>query len=71
MILNETKCISYVDECIRLVKFGKTKYGIQKYICKSRKKIRVKNYIYQAYNSDIKRNSIQLQKNSSTSYLKN
>jgi insertion element IS1 protein InsB len=49
MALNETKCIRCVDGCIELVKFGKTKSGNQRYICKKCNKTRVGSYIYSAY----------------------
>ncbi|WP_449404109.1 IS1/IS1595 family N-terminal zinc-binding domain-containing protein [Flavobacterium seoulense] len=43
-----------------MIKYGKTKFGNQRYICRKCGKTRVENYIYQAYKSDINYNIIQL-----------
>lgn len=62
MALIETKCIRCVDDCVGFVKFGKTKSGNQRYICKLCKKTRVKNYNYQAYDPAIDKSIIQFTK---------
>ena len=58
MALNVTKCIRCVDGCVGLVKFGKTKSGNQRYICKLCKKTKVEKYVYHSYKPDIDRNII-------------
>jgi IS1 family transposase len=45
-----------------MIKYGKTKSGNQRYICKLCKKTRVKNYTYQAYKPDIDESIIQFTK---------
>lgn len=45
-----------------MIKYGKTKSGIQRYICKLCKKTRVGNYTYQAYKNDIDESIIQFTK---------
>jgi insertion element IS1 protein InsB len=57
MTLNETSCSKCVGVCVTMIKYGKTKSGNQRYICKLCNKTRVGNYIYKAYlpniNTDI------------------
>lgn len=62
MALNEISCCRCVGEISNMIKYGKTKSGSQRYICKLCNKTRVENYIYQAYNPDIDKNIIQLTK---------
>jgi len=45
-----------------MIKYGKTKSGNQRYICKLCRKTRVENYTYQAYKPDIDGSIIQLTK---------
>lgn len=58
MGLNSTRCYRCVGEIKKMIKYGKTKSGIQRYICKLCKKTRVENYNYQAYKPDINNNII-------------
>ncbi len=58
MALNRTWCCRCVGEIKCMIKYGKTKSGNQRYICKLCKKTRVENYIYHAYKSDINKNII-------------
>lgn len=58
MVLNRTWCCRCVGEINSMIKYGKTKSGNQRYICKLCKKTRVENYSYQAYKSDINKNII-------------
>lgn len=58
MALNRTWCCRCVGEINSMIKYGKTKSGNQRYICKLCKKTRVENYNYQAYESDINKNII-------------
>lgn len=58
MALNKTWCCRCVGEINSMIKWGKTKSGNQRYICKLCKKTRVENYNYQAYKSDINENII-------------
>lgn len=62
MALNSTRCYRCVGEIKNMIKYGKTKSGIQRYICKLCKKTRVENYTYQAYKSDINGSIIQFTK---------
>ncbi|MFV8344042.1 hypothetical protein [Flavobacterium sp. XS2P39] len=62
MALSETSCCRCVGGITFMTKYGKTKSGNQRYICKLCKKTRVENYIYQAYKSDTNKNIIQLTK---------
>jgi IS1 family transposase len=45
-----------------MIKYGKTKSGAQRYICKLCRKTRVESYIYRAYKYDINHNIVQLTK---------
>ncbi|MBP4137253.1 IS1 family transposase [Flavobacterium sp. P7388] len=45
-----------------MIKYGKTKSGVQRYICRVCGKTRVENYVYLAYKGDINQNIIQLTK---------
>lgn len=45
-----------------MIKYGKTKSGNQKYICRVCRKTRVENYTYQAYKPDMNKNIIQFTK---------
>ena len=57
MTLSETSCFKCVGVCVTMIKYGKTKSGNQRYICKLCNKTRVGNYIYKVYlpkiNTDI------------------
>lgn len=55
-------CCRCVGEITNMIKYGKTKSGNQRYICKLCKKTRVENYIYQAFKPYIDRKIIQLTK---------
>ncbi|GAA3757885.1 hypothetical protein GCM10022423_05390 [Flavobacterium ginsengiterrae] len=45
-----------------MIKCGKTKFGSQRYFCRACRKIRIANYVYDAYKPDINENIIQLTK---------
>lgn len=45
-----------------MIKYGKTKSGNQRYICRECGKNRVKNYAYRAYKSNTNKKVIQLTK---------
>lgn len=62
MALNRTCCNRCVGEINWMIKYGKTKSGNQRYICKLCKKTRVENYNYQAYKPDTNKNIVQLTK---------
>ncbi|MCD0465076.1 IS1 family transposase [Flavobacterium sp. ENC] len=62
MASNKTWCCKCVGEIRNMIKYGKTKSGNQRYICKLCKKTRVENYAYQAYKYDINRSIIQFTK---------
>lgn len=62
MALNSTWCSRCVGEIKYMIKYGKTKSGNQRYICKLCKKTRVENYNYQAYKPDTNKNIVQLTK---------
>ena len=62
MASNESWCCRCVGEIRNMIKYGKTKSGNQRYICKLCRKTRVENYAYQAYKPDIDGNIIQLTK---------
>lgn len=62
MALNRTWCSRCVGEIKFMMKYGKTKSGNQRYICKLCKKTRVENYNYQAYKSNTNKKIIQLTK---------
>jgi IS1 family transposase/transposase-like protein len=49
MTANETTCIKCVGKCSTVIKYGKTKAGNQRYICKMCGKTKVVNYTYKAY----------------------
>ncbi|WP_310283639.1 IS1 family transposase [Flavobacterium piscis] len=59
---NQTWCIRCVGEIRNMIKYGKTKSGVQRYICKLCRKTRVENYAYQAYKLDMNKNIIQFTK---------
>jgi insertion element IS1 protein InsB len=59
---NQTWCIRCVGEIRSMMKYGKTKSGVQRYISKLCRKTRVKNYAYQAYKPDMNKNIIQFTK---------
>ena len=59
---NQTWCCRCVGEIRNMIKYGKTKSGNQRYICKLCRKTRVENYTYQAYKLDIDGSIIQLTK---------
>ncbi|MEZ4878018.1 MAG: IS1-like element transposase [Flavobacterium sp.] len=62
MASNMTWCCRCVGGINCIIKYGKTKSGNQRYICKLCKSTRVENYSYQAYKSDINKNIIQFTK---------
>lgn len=62
MGLKQTRCYRCVGEIKNMIKYGKTKSGNQRYICKLCRKTRVENYTYQAYKPDIDKNIIQFTK---------
>ena len=62
MTSNPTRCYRCVGENKSMMKYGKTKSGNQRYICKRCKKTRVENYIYQAYQPNTNKKSIQFTK---------
>ena len=62
MALNRTWCSRCVGEIKSMMKYGKTKSGNQRYICKLCKKTRVENYNYQAYKPNTNKKIIQLTK---------
>ncbi|WP_255463055.1 IS1 family transposase [Flavobacterium sp. LPB0248] len=57
-----SSCFRCVGEIMCMIKYGKTKSGNQRYICKRCKRTRVENYVYQAYKPDTSKNIIQLTK---------
>ncbi|MCD0472680.1 IS1 family transposase [Flavobacterium sp. JAS] len=59
---NQTRCYRCVDDIRKMIKYGKTKSGNQRYICRVCGKTRVENYAYLAYKGDINQNIIQLTK---------
>lgn len=62
MTSNPTWCCRCVGGIKNMIKYGKTKSGNQRYICKVCKKTRVENYAYQAYKPDINKNIIEFTK---------
>lgn len=62
MALSISSCCRCVGEIRCMIKYGKTKSGNQRYICKRCKKTRVENYVYQAYKPGIDQNIIQFTK---------
>lgn len=62
MTLNTTWCCRCVGEIKNMIKYGKTKSGNQRYICRLCKRTRVENYSYQAYKTDVDKSIIQLTK---------
>ena len=58
MSLNQTRCYRCVGDIRKMIKYGKTKAGNQRYICRVCGKTRVKNYAYQAYRVDTNHNII-------------
>jgi len=59
---NQTKCYRCVGDILNMIKYGKTKSGAQRYICKLCRKTREESYIYRAYKYDINHNIVQLTK---------
>ncbi len=59
---NQTWCFRCVGEIRNIVKYGKTKSGAQRYICKQCRKTRVENNSYQAYKRDMNKNIIHFTK---------
>ena len=59
---NQTRCYKCVGDIRKMIKYGKTKSGNQRYICRACGKTRVENYAYLAYKWDINQNIIQLTK---------
>ena len=57
-----SSCFRCVGEIMSMIKYGKTKCGNQRYICKRCKRTRVGNYVYQAYKPDTDKNIIQFTK---------
>ncbi|SHM80260.1 IS1 family transposase [Flavobacterium chilense] len=62
MRLNQTRCFRCVGDIPNMIKYGKTKSGNQRYVCRVCRKTRVDNYAYHAYKLDINQNIIQLTK---------
>jgi insertion element IS1 protein InsB len=62
MTSNPTWCRRCVGEIKNMIKYGKTKSGNQRYICRLCKKTRVESYSYQAYKFDIDESIIQFTK---------
>ena len=60
MEFNETMCIKCVGKCSTVIKYGKTKSGNQRYICKICGKTKVVNYRYRAYQTETNENIILL-----------
>lgn len=58
MALESSSCIRCVGGCVRVIKYGKTKSGNQRYICRLCRKTKVENYIYKAYQPEINSNII-------------
>jgi insertion element IS1 protein InsB len=58
----QTKCHRCVGDIKKMIKYGKTKSGSQRYICRICGKTRVEKYTYQAYRAEINQNIIQLTK---------
>lgn len=59
---DQTRCCRCVGAIRKMIKYGKTKSGNQRYICKACGKTRVENYAYLAYKGDINQKIIQLTK---------
>lgn len=57
---NQTRCYRCVGDIRKMIKYGKTKSGNQRYICTACGKTRVENYAYLAYKGDVNQNIIQL-----------
>ena len=57
-----SSCFRCVGEIMSMIKYGKTKCGNQRYICKRCKRTKVENYVYQAYKPDTDKNIIQFTK---------
>jgi insertion element IS1 protein InsB len=62
MGLNQTWCCRCVGEIRNMIKYGKTKSGAQRYICKLCRKTKNENYVCQAYKPDMNKNIIQFTK---------
>jgi insertion element IS1 protein InsB len=62
MTSNPTWCCRCVGEIKNMIKYGKTKSGNQRYICRLCKKTKVGSYSYQAYKPDIDESIIQFTK---------
>ena len=60
MSLNQTMCYRCVGDIQKMIKYGKTKSGSQRYICRVCGKTRVGNYVYRAYRNDTNQKIIQL-----------
>lgn len=59
---NQTRCYRCVGAIRKMIKYGKTKSGNQRYICRACGKTRVENYAYLAYKTEINHHIIQLTK---------
>ena len=59
---NQTRCYRCVGAIRKMIKYGKTKSGKQRYICRKCGKTRVEKYVYLAYKEEINQNIIQLTK---------
>jgi len=62
MASKQTWCCTCVGGIKNMIKYGKTRSGIQRYICKLCKKTRVEKYTYQACKPDINGSIIQFTK---------
>lgn len=59
---NQTRRYRCVGDIQKMIKYGKTKSGSQRYICRACGKTRVGNYGYRAYRTDTNQKIIQLTK---------
>jgi len=62
MASNQTWYCTCVGGIKNMIKYGKTRSGPQRYLCKLCKKTRVGKYTYQAYKSDTKQSSNSLKR---------
>lgn len=55
---NQSRCYRCVGDIQKMIKYGKTKSGSQRYICTICGKTKVEKYTYQAYIAEINENII-------------
>ncbi|TPD73661.1 IS1 family transposase [Flavobacterium microcysteis] len=53
MAFKPSSCTRCVGDCVKIIKYGKTKSGNQRFICKICGKTKVEKYIYKAYCSEL------------------